>query len=854
MQLIFNHLLSPRLDLRRACAKYLSCLGLILVVCLISDNAIGQRPGNFRGPIEPHDFGDTPSPTEMMARLKYHKQQETPLFDLLREAGVDIFAKLSDDEKKLAGRFVEDMILKEGLDSEKVSSLMEKMNIGDEAKQALQEGIERAGVGESAISPEQRKELANKIRQEFLQRSDSQSDTSESSTNANGQQPEEARKFTDRRDREAENRRREELGLARLPDEDSVSANRTTNLDRREEFRRQLEKLQERTNRTKELIKKRTQPNGTDRRIAESNPDPNADARNLRDQPNQSDRQLADSGSSTNSNARQSRNERPGRDRSDRASGGNNSRGGNRRTGGSQNRPAKQAFDQLEAQLNESQRKIVSEFREKIQQGDISRQEIGELLGDLQNRELSQGFERQLDRAGKKFGLPMDSRMEIQQAYSELSSTERNSLKQAFDGVDENLLKQLAGNVSGLGDGPPNSARSDRTGTRSDSDLEEFEQVFEESLESLRMEQLGQDFLKDALETYNNADSGYELSPAFKQLKDRAEGKASKRQMANLGNISKELFDGSSNIFNPDSASNSGRPDGIKPGQRLDQLLAAAADKALTKDDSGGGESKSLFSDALNGALGVALDQAVTIADKNNDVRSREARDRWSQSAPTPSNNLTIQDRLDSFRNLSSTQQGSDPSSASRSPSNSSSSSSESSLDEAAATIADSVSQMKFDGRSLMYAAGLIALIAALGYLVYRLLPSTDETVLKRRELQRKLQSNSTNPKDVVEAVDLYLLSRFGAVSAWWNSKHAADQITTDQPDWRDKVLSLFDVYRWSRYQADGNASVSAEQSELVNSTLKELSQVSEQSAGKDASKLKSSPEQSSGVEDEATS
>ena len=75
----------------------------------------------------------------------------------------------------------------------------------------------------------------------------------------------------------------------------------------------------------------------------------------------------------------------------------------------------------------------------------------------------------------------------------------------------------------------------------------------------------------------------------------------------------------------------------------------------------------------------------------------------------------------------------------------------------------------------------------------------------------------------MVEAVDLFLLSRFGDVSSWWNAKHAADQVSKAKPDWRDKVASLFQVYRWSRYQAAGKDSVSPEQNKLVVATLQEL-------------------------------
>ena len=185
MQLDFNHTKRLSLHRHRPVHRFnqLWWMCVVLVFFTLNSPVHGQahRHNRFQYqnqhrqsfPQQPRNFGDTPSPTEMMARLKFHKHQETPLFDLLREAGDDIFSKLSDDEKKLAARFVEDMILKEGMDSDKVSTLMEHMNINDAAKQALQDGIERAG-GKSAISPEDRKKLANQIRKQFLQQSGNQ--------------------------------------------------------------------------------------------------------------------------------------------------------------------------------------------------------------------------------------------------------------------------------------------------------------------------------------------------------------------------------------------------------------------------------------------------------------------------------------------------------------------------------------------------------------------------------------------------------------------------------------------------------------------------------------------------------
>ena len=368
--------------------------------------------------------------------------------------------------------------------------------------------------------------------------------------------------------------------------------------------------------------------------------------------------------------------------------------------------------------------------------------------------------------------------------------------------------------------------------------------------DDLQMEQLGKQFLQDALETYNDSESGYQLSPAFEQLKNRAEGRRSDREMANFGNLSKKLFDQSTDIFNKDAASKSGRPAGVKPGQRLDQLLAAAADKALSGSDNADDDGKSLFSSALNNALEVALDQAVDIADKDQQSRGQNVpNNRNRQNTPNLPNRIDPSNLGGIETPEPSNSMFNDPYS-----SPSSNSSSESSIEDTAAKITDSVSKMQFDSRTLIYGAGLIGLIAVAGYFLFRLIPTADENVLKQRELQRKLENNLANPKDVVEAVDLFLLSRFGATASWWNAKHAAEEITTTQPDWREKVMSLFQVYRWSRYQADGDATVSSEQNEVVNSTLKELSQATEESLKTTTAEKKAYPSRTSNTDGEATS
>jgi len=829
MQFIFNQPSSPKRNPRMFDARYFICLGLFLIIGLTNSTVSGQRFRRTRSSDAVHErapthFGDTPSPTEMMARLKYHKQQETPLFDLLREAGVDIFSKLSDDEKKLAGRFVEDMILKEGLNSERVSSLMEKMKIGSEAKRALQEGIDRAG-GETAISPEQRKELADNVRKDFLQKSELELNDLKTPTNRNWRQPELPPELA--AEREALKKRLEELGIESNNPSGSANPNRERELARQRELNRQANRADNRNDRLP-----------------------------LQPEPNRQPHQLAGPEARTTPDLRQP--EPSGRDKANQLPNIGPSNNSNPLADSSPTQPNIQALKRLETKLSESQRKIASELNNQIQRGDISPQEIGDLIKDLEKLKSSDDVVGQLDKVGEKFGLPAEDRQELQDAFNKLTPAERGSLKQSFDGIDKELLDQLANAAKervnrGLDSRDPGSRRPapsqpNKTATQPDPDLQD---LIAESLENFQNEQLGKEFLKDALETYNDANSGYELSPAFKQLKDRAEGIQSNRKLANFGNLSKKLFDESANLFDPKSLSESRRPDGVKPGQRLDQLLAAAADKALA-GDSTSGEDKSLFSDTLNNALGAALEKAVDVADKNESNRNRDALQDWTQDDAFNSPN-----QFDPYEDFNNSQANSSPDSpAYNSPTSSSSNSSnENSMSETAAAIVDSVSELEFNGWTLAYAVGLIALLAGIAFLIPRLLQSGDESVQKQRKLRRKLKTKLAKPKDVVEAVDLFLISRFGTASSWWNAKHAAEQISTNQPDWRDKVASLFQVYQWSRYQADGSANVSSEQNELVNSTLQELNQAPEDAfEATESSKANTASGQSSTANEEATS
>ena len=400
--------------------------------------------------------------------------------------------------------------------------------------------------------------------------------------------------------------------------------------------------------------------------------------------------------------------------------------------------------------------------------------------------------------------MPADLRVEAQEAFNQLSGEQQRSLQQTLG--DMHTLSDLM----------------------SRTEMAQFgSQLLETNRTKNLQVDLGREFLQDALETYNDPDSGYKLTDAFQRLKDQAEGVRSDRELANLGNISKKLFENSSKIFESSSASDTRSERGVKPGQRLDQLLTSAASKAISESAAArDNEGDSVFSNVLNQALGVAIDQAVTVADNNLENRNREVGQSRSESPELSYSNW--QEELDFSEDNDSNSQpySTAANSALNNLADSTNSATESSVQDSAANLSDTLSGFKFNWQAIFYAAVIICLLAGCMYFLSRFMQPVSEAELKQRELQQKLKANSTNPKDIVEAVDIFLLSRFGADSSWWNAKHAATQITDVQPDWRDKVASLFQVYRWSRYQADSQASVSAEQNDLVKSTLRELSQV----------------------------
>ena len=79
------------------------------------------------------------------------------------------------------------------------------------------------------------------------------------------------------------------------------------------------------------------------------------------------------------------------------------------------------------------------------------------------------------------------------------------------------------------------------------------------------------------------------------------------------------------------------------------------------------------------------------------------------------------------------------------------------------------------------------------------------------------------SPKDLVEAVDYFIVQKFGGRSQWWNAKHAQDMLCAGAPGYSAKISELLKDYVRARYTR-ADVTLSAEEQLNYKKTLQELS------------------------------
>lgn len=78
------------------------------------------------------------------------------------------------------------------------------------------------------------------------------------------------------------------------------------------------------------------------------------------------------------------------------------------------------------------------------------------------------------------------------------------------------------------------------------------------------------------------------------------------------------------------------------------------------------------------------------------------------------------------------------------------------------------------------------------------------------------------SPKDLVEAVDYFIVQKFGGRSQWWNAKHAQDMLCAGAPGYSAKISELLKDYVRARYTR-ADVTLSPEEQLSYKKTLQEL-------------------------------
>ena len=121
----------------------------------------------------------------------------------------------------------------------------------------------------------------------------------------------------------------------------------------------------------------------------------------------------------------------------------------------------------------------------------------------------------------------------------------------------------------------------------------------------------------------------------------------------------------------------------------------------------------------------------------------------------------------------------------------------------------------------------VVGLVLFLAYLMMRSL-ANDETTVRARKFGKRFRNvKIQSPKDLVEAVDHFLIIKFGSDSRWWNAKHAHNVLCAGAPEFSPKISELIKDYVRVRYMR-ADVRLSESEQRRYKTTLQELSKLAE--------------------------
>ena len=126
------------------------------------------------------------------------------------------------------------------------------------------------------------------------------------------------------------------------------------------------------------------------------------------------------------------------------------------------------------------------------------------------------------------------------------------------------------------------------------------------------------------------------------------------------------------------------------------------------------------------------------------------------------------------------------------------------------------------DPKSILIFLAIAAAVILLLYLLFRNF-SVGQSSSAARKFGRSFQAAKIHsPKDLVEAVDYFIVQKFGTRAQWWNARHAQEVLCAGSPGYSAKISDLLKDYVQARYTRS-DVKLSEEQQRSYKRTLQEL-------------------------------
>ena len=255
-----------------------------------------------------------------------------------------------------------------------------------------------------------------------------------------------------------------------------------------------------------------------------------------------------------------------------------------------------------------------------------------------------------------------------------------------------------------------------------------------------------------------------------------------------------------------------------KVGTRFDRLLVQAAERTLGSEDNEDGVTEGVSS-ILGNLIERVQDQA-----KKKDEDKRRARN---------SNRRKPTGRLDS-RGVEMASSPSGPKKSNSSSGGNSDSASNAQNDPAVPgansssldprSLLDSIPDLSSINPTQIFTFfAIVGLILFVGYLLAQSLVGDEQAAKNRKFIKEIRAAKIDSPKDLVETVDAFLLSKFGIKSSWWNAGLAQRVLNSGSPDFQVRVDELIHDYVRARYMRNDIQIPEADQ-QRYKKTLEELS------------------------------